>query len=203
MFAFYVTPWWIKDDKKQLTGAGVQWAEPDLIFSEPIENIHPWLRVAVPVALFLASFKPAEEMQLYAIAGGLFAAWVLLPYVGHFICNLNRDLYFHCNGKIEMPSGQPGWFKGTIVKGRTHDVMGIEMHLAEDQQKDKPKKFDVYLYFTDGRIVLISRNLRSEEAHELTVKLNTALRDVRAAMSRQPRQGVKPQHSAGKLAMID
>ena len=207
MYIFNADPLRIRDEAGQLRLSGARWSEPREWISEPVEGVLPWMVMGVPFALFLASFDPAEKMQLYAIAGGLAVGSLVIAIFGFLVCNLNRELYFHANGTIVMPKGQPGWFKGTVVQeGRVSEVSAIQVEPQEEgieKKTDRPAKFNVCIYFDDGSMACIAENLQKRDAHKVTVLLVKALAAISEARGRLPTQDDMQEADWQESAFID
>lgn len=154
------------------------------------------------VAIFLASFEPAEQLLLQQGAAVLFVGAVLIVLVGPWLCTNHRELHFMDDGGIAMPLGQCGWFRGKTVAGDHRDIMTIQQQPVEHQEKEKAKKYEVWIYFTDGYAVCIAEHIYQLQAHRVTALLTLARADMRRGMARLP-QAAHPGQQNWGYATVD
>lgn len=191
MFRF--TEAFVVEDDECLHAATVRWSQVSGEDSEFLMQAQMLIVGGVFAIIFLLSFEPREAVVMVQVAIGLTVLEVLILLFGHRLCAVHRKVTFHRDGSIMMPGG---WFNretvvgyhdaGTTIQAQQTEVLKPEPH--------RPKKFEVWLYFSDGYSFEVAEELSQQQAHEVTVQLTRALQVVQSAMARLPqdRMGANP-----------
>lgn len=189
MFLFYAESERYTDEDGNLTDVLVEWSEDCEESSDFLRQAQLLIVAAAFGAIFLASFEPPKQPELFMIAGGLAVLEVAILLFGHRFCTVHRKLWFHDNGAIAIPRGWLGrLLLGPKAIGDHRELTSIETQEAETLQPDphKRKRYEVWLYYRDGSVDCIAGSLYQWQAHKVSVQLTLAHADLKTAMARLP-----------------
>ena len=199
MFRFNAERLWDIDENKNILSALVQWTEDCEDLSELLDNGLMVIAVGCLGALGLAlSDAPNGEILMFA-AMGLFVLGVSLFVFGHHLCTAHCELTFERDGRITMPRGWMGSLVfGPYVLGAHSDISSVQSQETEVlyPEPNKPKRYEVWLYFHDGSNFSVAGSLYKPQAYKVAVLLRQALADIRQADARFP------QHTEGWAELV-
>lgn len=121
------------------------------------------------------------------IMGIGFTIWIVKYMTGKLPV---RSVLLRRDGKIEVPHGMPGMKSAKFLKVRQPDVVGFEIGPAfSGMQQDWTST--VQAVTNTGSTVTVSKALHREEAREIVVGLNLALREMRVSVGTEPMQAMR------------
>ena len=168
-----------------------------------------WRRANMPV--MLATGIPIAFGMLWAgyvmLVWGM-GPWLLLldaAFVGATIFYLfgrlpHRTVLLRRDGKVGVPHGLPDEKGGKFLKARQPDIIGFEIGPAYGHVGYRDWTSKVLAVTSTGGTVTISRYLHREEAREVVVGLNLALREMRASVGTEPMQRMR---NVGPRILVD
>ena len=110
-----------------------------------------------------------------------------------------RSLVMRRDGKISVPHGLPRMKSAKFLRVRQPDVVGFEIGPSlSGMQHDWTSS--VQAVTSTGETVTVSKVLHREEAREVVVGLNLALREMRASVGTEPIQRMR---NVGPRILVD
>jgi hypothetical protein len=174
------------DQNGALYGVGVEWTEE----ASWRYSHRPALIGLVPImmgAALFSVFLAAAGTPLGLIAVIAASVWVWRFFFGTLP---RRSVIFMRNGRIALPHGLPGHKKARWLKLTQPDIESIEIGSSRSgMQHDWTST--VQFVSVDGLTDTIGQKLHREEAREVAVKLNLALREIRGVVA-QPLASTAP-----------
>lgn len=175
----------IRNDDGTYDAAGVRWTEAR------------WLCEHAMFAMGLVCF--AVGLVLFVSAGVVYLALVWVSFMvivsAYQLPGRKREILFFQDGRMETPRGLS---TNELYDGeRWLDHTGIES--IEIEQLEFPKERAPYAYthgvrifYADGEMSHVAKNLTADDAHMLAVRLNQARRRIKEQMQRPQLVGAAP-----------
>lgn len=190
----------------RLAAVGVRWTENRNWLDGIVISL-----LALSAMASIAPFTIAILMSLHAgspwwvpamIGGAMFLPASLIDKLR--FPGKPRELWFRRDGTMPVPLGFHAYLgRPHAVSGNHADVVSIE---ARPPQGSEPGRYphSVVFYKRQGAITYVAMKLAADEAHEVTVQLTHALRELREDMtSGHRRPGTQGRTAPAAKILID
>lgn len=190
----------------RLAAVGVRWTENRNWLDGIVMALMAWSAMASVAPLVVAALMQVRGGSDWWIPAMMSAAMISPILWMHRIRfpGKPRELWFRRDGTMPAPLGFHAYSgRYHAVSGNHADVVSIE---ARSAQGSEPGRYphSVVFYKRKGAITHVAMKLSADEAHEVTVQLTHALRELREDMtSGHRRPGTQGQTAPAAKVLID